>query len=136
MAQNPRFQWLGELDQASTRQLMADSHAMVISSVMEGGANVVSEACRAGLPVIASDIPGNRGLLGPDYAGYFPVGDERALASLLAKAEADPAFLSQLESQVAQLAERFLPEKEQASLERALALATQRCSARVSPSGK
>ena len=136
MAQNPRFQWLGELDQASTRQLMADSHAMVISSVMEGGANVVSEACRAGLPVIASDIPGNRGLLGPDYAGYFPVGDERALASVLAKAETDPAFLSQLESQVAQLAEQFLPEKEQASLERALALATQRCSARVSPSGK
>ncbi|MEC7377028.1 MAG: TIGR04348 family glycosyltransferase, partial [Pseudomonadota bacterium] len=44
MAENPRFRWLGELDQAQTRQLMANCQLMVISSVMEGGANVVSEA--------------------------------------------------------------------------------------------
>ena len=92
MASNPRFQWLGELDKGDARQLMADSLVMVISSVMEGGANVVSEACRAGLPVIASDIPGNVGLLGNDYAGYFPVGKERALADLLYKVEQDPEF--------------------------------------------
>jgi len=130
MAENPRFQWLGELEQAATRQLMADSEVMVISSVMEGGANVVSEACRVGLPVIASDIPGNVGLLGKDYAGYFPVGDERALAEVLYRAEQDPDFLATLKSQVSRLAGRFLPEKEQASLEQALHLAARRCSER------
>lgn len=130
MAENPRFQWLGELDKANTRQLMANSQVMVISSVMEGGANVVSEACRAGLPVIASDIPGNVGLLDKDYGGYFPVGDERALADVLYRAEKDPEFLATLKSQVSQLAGRFVPTKEQASLERALHLAMQRCSER------
>lgn len=130
MAENPRFHWLGELDKADTRQLMVNSQVMVISSVMEGGANVVSEACRAGLPVLASDIPGNVGLLGSDYAGYFHVGDEQALADLLFRAETDPAFLAILKEQVGGLAERFLPEKERASLEQALQLAMQRCSQR------
>ena len=130
MAENPRFQWLGELEQAATRQLMADSEVMVISSVMEGGANVVSEACRVGLPVIASKIPGNVGLLGEDYAGYFPVGDERALAEVLYRAEQNAEFFTTLKRQVGQLAGRFLPAKEQASLEQALQLAMQRCSRR------
>ncbi|MBD3642136.1 MAG: TIGR04348 family glycosyltransferase [Marinobacter sp.] len=127
---NPRFQWLGQLDEQGTRQLLTGSRLMVISSVMEGGANVVSEACRAGIPILASDIPGNRGLLGDDYPGYFPARNERALADLLHKAETDPGFLQDLKSRVNQLAVRFTPEREQASLEQALALACQRCSER------
>ncbi|SFN49710.1 selenoneine biosynthesis selenosugar synthase SenB [Marinobacter pelagius] len=130
-AENPRFQWLGQLDEQGTRELLTGSRVMVISSVMEGGANVVSEACRAGVPVLASDIPGNRGLLGDDYPGYFPVRDEHALATLIHKAETDPEFLQDLESRVARLAARFTPDREQASLEQALALACQRCSERV-----
>lgn len=130
-ADNPRFQWLGQLDEQGTRELLTGSRLMVISSVMEGGANVVSEACRAGIPVLASDIPGNRGLLGDDYPGYFPARDERALADLLDKAETHPGFLQDLKSRVGQLAARFTPDREQASLEQALALACQRCSERV-----
>lgn len=131
MEQNPRFRWLGELEQDETRQLMVNSRLMVISSVMEGGANVVSEACRAGLPVIASDIPGNVGLLGKDYRGYFPVNDENVLAELLYRAEQHPDFLATLKAQVSKLAGRFVPEREKASLEQALNLAVQRCSERV-----
>ena len=89
---------------------------MVISSVMEGGANVVSEACRAGLPIIASDISGNIGLLGEDYPGYFPVGDDTELARLLQQAEHSPEFLLELEERVTELAGSFTPESEQAAL--------------------
>ncbi len=128
MSDNSRFRWLGELEKAATRQLMMNSQLMVISSMMEGGANVVSESCRAGLPVIASDIPGNVGLLGKDYAGYFPAGDEQALAELLYRVEQDSEFLTRLRDQVNQLAGRFVPEKERASLEQALYLAVRRCS--------
>jgi putative glycosyltransferase (TIGR04348 family) len=132
MQKNSRFQWLGELSGPDTRQLMARSQMMVISSVMEGGANVVSEACRAGLPVIASDIPGNRGLLGEDYAGYYPVGDEQALATMLLRAETDPAFFGQLRQQVKNIGPKFSPDNERRTLEQALSIAIRRSSARYS----
>jgi glycosyltransferase involved in cell wall biosynthesis len=50
---------------------------------MEGGAHVILEAVRCGTPVLASRVPGNVGMLGPDYTGYFPHGDAQALAALL-----------------------------------------------------
>ncbi|HKK57318.1 selenoneine biosynthesis selenosugar synthase SenB [Marinobacter sp.] len=117
---NPRFEWLGEVDKPDIQALMRRSRLMVISSVMEGGANVVSEACRAGLPVIASDISGNIGLLGDDYPGYFRTGDEQDLARLLAKAEKSSGFLAELTQRVSYLAADFTPENEQASLAAAI----------------
>jgi glycosyltransferase involved in cell wall biosynthesis len=72
---------------------------MVISSRMEGGAHVVSEAIAAGVPVLASRISGNVGLLGARYPGYYPVGDDRALARLIARAHGQ-RFLRLLEQQV------------------------------------
>ena len=121
--ENARFRWAGELGQQATQDLLLGSRLMVISSVMEGGANVVAEACRAGIPIIASDIPGNRGLLGAGYPGYFPAGDESALAELLVRAEQQPEFLASLQAQVAARAADFTPEKEQASLLQAIELA-------------
>ncbi|PCM45820.1 selenoneine biosynthesis selenosugar synthase SenB [Marinobacter sp. ANT_B65] len=126
--ENPRFRWLGELSKKDTARLMTNSQMLVLSSLMEGGANVISEACRSGLPVIASDIPGNKGLLGKDYAGYYPRGDTRALADVLERAETDAGFLEHLREQVGQLASQFTPEKEQESLEQALSLAVKRSS--------
>ena len=96
MLAEPRYRWLGEVDHAGAMRWLARSHVMVISSVMEGGAHVVSEAIRLGVPVIASDIPGNVGLLGDDYPGYYPLGDAMALASLLACAHGDPVWLASL----------------------------------------
>ncbi|GGY67440.1 selenoneine biosynthesis selenosugar synthase SenB [Marinobacter zhanjiangensis] len=120
MARNPRYHWRGEIPREQTARLMGQCRAMVISSVMEGGANVVSEACRAGLPVLASDIPGNLGLLGQDYPGAYPVGDEAVLASLMEQAENDPQWLDSLKTITDQLAADFTPEKERASLAEAL----------------
>lgn len=123
MDSNPRYQWLGEIPREQAAQLMGHCRAMVISSTMEGGANVVSEACRAGLPVLASDIPGNLGLLGKNYPGVYRVGDEQALAGLMLRAEQEPEWLDNLRRIVDGLALDFTPEREQASLEEALARA-------------
>ena len=125
-AVNPRFEWLGEVDKQDIQALMLRSRLMVISSMMEGGANVVSEACRAGLPVIASDISGNVGLLGDDYPGYFKTGDEQNLARLLAKVEAYPELLAELTRRISLLAADFTPETEQASLAAAIEMAKAR----------
>jgi len=120
---NPRFEWLGEIDKPAIQALMQCSQMMVISSVMEGGANVVSEACRIGLPILASDISGNIGLLGVDYPGYFRTGDEQDLARLLTKAENSPDFVLELTARVGQLAVDFTPTSEQASLAAAIEMA-------------
>ena len=94
------YQWLDELSHSETLQQLSRSHLMVISSLMEGGAHVVTEAIAIGVPVIASDIPGNRGLLGDDYPGYYPAGDAKALALALQKAEFEPSFYTSLEAHI------------------------------------
>ena len=109
---NARFQSLGEVPGWRVRRQFATSHAMVMSSVMEGGANVVSEAIAAGLPVIASHIDGNIGLLGEDYEGYYPAQDTEALAALLHRAETAPKFLKKLSAQVKKLQPLFKANKE------------------------
>lgn len=63
---------------------------------MEGGANALGEAIVAGLPVLASRIPGSIGILGDDYPGYFRVGDTRELAHLQLRCETEPPFLADL----------------------------------------
>lgn len=100
MRREPRYRWLGSVPHAHALKWLASSHAMVISSRMEGGANVVCEALRIGVPVLASRISGNVGLLGRDYAGYFPLEDEKALARLIGRAAADRTFYRRLKRQV------------------------------------
>ncbi len=108
----PRWRWLGSLPHGETRRLMARSHALVLSSRMEGGANVICEAVAAGTPVLASRVPGNVGMLGADYAGYFPMGDAVALAGLISRAETDPLFYRRLAGQCAERAPLFDPARE------------------------
>jgi putative glycosyltransferase (TIGR04348 family) len=100
MRAEPRYRWLGELDHAGAMRWLARSHAMVISSRMEGGAHVVSEAIAIGVPVIASAIPGNIGLLGDRYPAYYPFGDEAALAAQLARAHGEPRWRAALAAAV------------------------------------
>lgn len=118
MRRNPRYRWLGELPHARVRRLLAASQLLVLSSKMEGGANVISEAVMAGVPVIASRIPGSVGLLGSDYPGWFPVGDTAALASLLQRAEADAMFYARLRKGCARRARFFERTREQRAWER------------------
>ena len=110
---DPRYRWLGSVPHGRALKWLASSHVMVISSRMEGGANVVCEALRIGVPVLASRIPGNVGLLGENYAGYFPVGDERALARLI---EQDKRFYERLKRQIAPLRATVAPRSEAKAL--------------------
>lgn len=112
----PGYRWLGGLSHALTRQHIRRARALVIPSVMEGGANVVVEAVTSGVPVFASAIPGNLGLLGRDYAGTFAAGDDAALAALIERARREPAFLALLTRQCAERAPLFAPEQERERL--------------------
>lgn len=114
------YEWLGELPHAPARRAIARADALVHMSRMEGGANVVIEALRCGVPVLASRIDGNVGLLGRDYGGYFEVGDAPALATLLQRFASDAALRTALRAQCALRAPLFAPAVERAAVRRLL----------------
>lgn len=117
----PRWHWRGQVPHGTVLKQLARANLMVISSVMEGGANVICEALAADVPVLASHMPGNIGMLGEDYPGYFPVGDERQLARLLAMAESDPDFYAGLLKHCRQRRALMRPEQEASRLRQAVA---------------
>lgn len=79
----PGYEWLGPLPHEQTLEEIRRAHVLVHTSTLEGGAHVILEAVRCGTPVLASRVPGNVGMLGAGYEGYFPQGDAGALARLL-----------------------------------------------------
>src|SRR2546426_2052898 len=112
MRANPRYEWLGELPRSHVRRILAKSRLGVVPSRIEGGANVVSEAIAASVPILASRIDGNVGILGEDYPGFFEVGDTPQLARLLARAESDREYLIELRDRCRKLASLFDPTRE------------------------
>ena len=120
MTRNPRYRWLGDRPHPETRAILARSRLMVLSSRLEGGANVISEALASGVPIVASRIPGTVGILGPDYPGYFPVGATRVLTRLLGRAETDAAFYARLARACRRRAPRAAPRAERRAWARLL----------------
>lgn len=121
MRSNSRYLWLGELPGWKARRLIARARVLSITSEMEGGANVLSEAVAAGTPVLASRIPALLAILGPDYPGLFPFGDTRALARLLRRVEEDARFLAELRRRVIAVRPALSPAREKAALRGVLA---------------
>ena len=123
MAQNklPRWTWGGDVPHKTVLKRLSRAHLLVLSSVMEGGANVICEALAADVPVLVSHMPGNIGMLGEDYPGYFPVGDERKLAKLMSMAESDPDFYAGLLSHARQRRRLMRPEHEASRLRQVVA---------------
>jgi putative glycosyltransferase (TIGR04348 family) len=117
MQRNPRYRWLGEVPRAKTLRILARSRLLVLTSRLEGGANVVSEALAAGVPIVSSRIAGSVGILGSDYPGYFPVGDTRALAAMLGRAECDRRFYRSLKDHCRRQARLVTPARERRAWE-------------------
>ena len=112
MAACPAYRWLGPMAHAAARRAIARARALVHMSRMEGGANVVIEAVRSRVPVLASRIDGNIGLLGAGYDGYFAVGDADALAALMGRFMEDAGFAAHLAAQCALREPLFRPAAE------------------------
>lgn len=120
MKRNPRYRWRGELPHGRALDHLARARLMVLSSHVEGGPAVISEAIACGTPVVASRIDATVGLLGRRYPGLFRVGDTAALARLLERAEVDAAFYARLKRAVRRLAPTVSPARERAAWRRLL----------------
>ncbi len=112
----PRYRWLGALPHRRTLGWLARSHVLVVSSVMEGGANVIAEAARIGTPVIASRVAGNIGMLGARYPGYYPLADDLALSQVLSRAAGERVFYRQLKDGLRERRTLFAPAAERGAL--------------------
>jgi putative glycosyltransferase (TIGR04348 family) len=108
----PRYRWLGDVPREQALQRLADSDLLVLTSRLEGGANAVSEAIAAGVPVVSTRIDGSLGLLGAHYPGYVEVGDAAGLAQVLERAATDEAFHGELVRQVQARRELVSPDRE------------------------
>lgn len=109
---NLRYRWLGERPHWKTRQILAESDLVVITSRMEGSSNVLSEALASSVPVVASKIPGLIGTLGKNFPGYFPVGNTERLTALLNKSESDKKFYQRLKRHCQGLSHLVRPKRE------------------------
>ena len=125
----PSYRWLGGLPHEAVRKRIQRAHVLVHTSRLEGGAHVVMEAVCSATPVLASRVPGNVGMLGGGYEGYFAHGDAAGLAALLQRcrtAQGEPLqapstnFLGRLRAQCAERAPLFAPATERAAVQRLL----------------
>jgi glycosyltransferase involved in cell wall biosynthesis len=91
--------------------LLAAADVFVLPSVWEGQALILQEALRAGVPIVATRVGGNSGLLGEDAAILVPGGDAHALAEAVRAVLGDPALAARLR---AAAAARALPAADEA----------------------
>lgn len=110
---NPRYRWLGSLNRDRALELLARSHLTLNTSRSEGSSGAVGEALMLDVPLLASDIAGNRGLLGESHPGLFPVGDASALAARLQEAHAEERYREDLRLAGRTRLSRIQPELEQ-----------------------
>ena len=108
---NPRYRWLGERPRSEALRRLTRSQLMVISSRMEGGANVIGEAATLGVPILASRVAGNVGLLGPWHPGLFQVADTGPARTAPACRGAG-AFYQRFKRASKRIAPQFAPERE------------------------
>ncbi|MHC5108403.1 MAG: selenoneine biosynthesis selenosugar synthase SenB [Planctomycetota bacterium] len=120
MEHNSRYHWYDAQPRWKIRRRLARSRLLVLSSRIEGGAAVLGEAIVDGIPILASRIPCCKGMLGPDHAGLFPVGDTRALRRLLLEAEGNNRFYAKLREHGMRRVSLFHPQREMSSWEHLL----------------
>lgn len=101
-----RIQWLGPVSDEELAEAFSAATAFVWPSLHEGFGLPPLEAQRLGTPVLASDIPINREILG-DSARYFPATDAAALAALFTEISRDPSLRADLSRRSLANAEDF-----------------------------
>jgi len=82
----PRTTFTGTLSHADTLAVIADSQAFVLNSSYEGFSHLLVEAVSLGVPVVATDVGGNREIIRSQADGLLvPPGDATALSEAIVR---------------------------------------------------
>lgn len=100
-----RFLWHGGVTHPEAQQLIASAGALVVTSDAEGAPNVIAEAIANHTPVLARNIDGCKGMLPPQYPGFFH--DVPSLTTLLRQWEHDFPFRRKLAKQIERWSSHF-----------------------------
>lgn len=102
-----RVQFTGQVRSDELPDYYRAADLYVSASHSDGSSVSLMEALASGLPVIVSDIPGNREWITPGEQGWlFPDGDEKALAGCILQAYQQRSFLPGLGAAARRLAEQ------------------------------
>jgi teichuronic acid biosynthesis glycosyltransferase TuaC len=83
--------FLGPVKPDQLPALLSAADVFVLATSNEGWANVFLEAMACGLPVVTTDVGGNREVINDDSLGFItPLGDPEALADAIRRALAAP----------------------------------------------
>lgn len=89
--------WLGWKSKEELPSLYCQADALVNPSLYEGMPNVVLEAMATGIPVIASDVAGNRSVVIPNETGVlFPLNTPDMLGASIARFIDEPRWAASL----------------------------------------
>lgn len=109
---NGRYHWSGEIASRDLRKRLVSSSLLVNTSRTDDGANAISEAVVDQIPILASRVAGNIGVLGHSYPGFFSAQSAEDLAHLLQRAETDETFYRRLREALMEVARRLTPAEE------------------------
>ncbi|MFH0778730.1 MAG: glycosyltransferase family 4 protein [Candidatus Eisenbacteria bacterium] len=100
LALTDKIAFTGRLDRAEVRERFRSAQMFVLPSLWEGQGIVFLEAMASGLPIVATDIPGVRGMLRDgENALLVPPRDSRSLALAIEKLASSPALRLKLASE-------------------------------------
>lgn len=103
---NVRFH--GRADGSELRDLYRQADVFVLPSEREGLPLVLLEAMAMGLPIVATDVPGNRDVVVPGQNGMLvPLGDPGALREALLRVTADPVDYQRMSDNCKRLAKSY-----------------------------
>jgi glycosyltransferase involved in cell wall biosynthesis len=86
---------------------LAGARLFVLPSRHEPFSNALLEALAAGLPVVASDVDGNRELCGDGHACRYPAESDETLATIMAELLRNPETAAQMGSAARTFAEGY-----------------------------
>lgn len=88
--ESPRVHWLGTVPHATLLERMAEAHAFVFPSIVEGFGMVITEALSAGLPVITTPHTAGPDILTEGEDGFIvPIRNPAALAERITRLHDD-----------------------------------------------